>query len=363
MQKAKVCFAASCTVTILNKNDNIKSRRNLVGGQAVIEGVMMKSGENYALAVRTDDGNSKVSTKKITSLRKKYKILNLPLIRGVVNMVESLILSYSTLSDSLKMLGIDEFEEETELEKWLKAKVGFKLVNIIMGVAMVFAVVLAIFLFKLVPAALAKVIDEYVVSIGVFKSVIEGAVKIGIFVLYIWVVSFMKDIRRTFEYHGAEHKSIACFESGDELTPANAKKHTRFHPRCGTSFIFVVLLLSIIIFSFIPWGSLAVRMLLQLLLLPLLVGLSFEFIMYAGRHDNIVTKILSAPGLWMQRLTTKEPDEAQLEIAILALKRALPDMYPEEVGNTDGACDEINNNGEEDTFDSNVTGEDDIQDI
>ena len=165
---------------------------------------------------------------------------------------------------------------------------------------------------------------------GVVRSIVEGVVKMGLFILYIALMGLIPDMRRTFEYHGSEHKSIACYESGMELTPENAAKCTRFHPRCGTSFIFVVLIISIIVFSFIPWDEFWARLGLQLLLLPVVIGLGFEFIMYAGCHQNLLTKILSAPGLWVQRLTTKEPSLDQLEVAIASLKAALPDEFPPE---------------------------------
>ena len=167
--------------------------------------------------------------------------------------------------------------------------------------------------------------------IGPFRSVIEGLIRMAIFIAYVWAVSLMPEIRRTYEYHGAEHKSVACFERGLPLTPENAKTCTRFHPRCGTSFIFVMLLLSIIVNSFLTWDNVWIRFASKLLTIPLIVGLGFEFIMYAGRHDNLFTKIVSAPGLWMQRITTREPDEAQLAVAIAAIMGAIPEAFRDEV--------------------------------
>lgn len=303
---------------------------NKVGGQAVLEGVMMKGGENVALAVRSEDGTIKLDTKKHVSVRKKYKICRVPVIRGAVNMVETFMLSYSTLEKSAEMLGIDTSEPETKFEKWLTEKLGDSIMKVLMGVSVVFGVALALFLFKFLPSWVAWALG-LVVDIGtVVRSIIEGVVKMGLFILYIALMGLLPDMRRTFEYHGSEHKSIACYESGMELTPENAAKCTRFHPRCGTSFIFVVLIISIIVFSFIPWDDFWARIGLQLLLLPWVVGLGFEFIMYAGRHQNLLTKILSAPGLWVQRLTTKEPSLDQLEVAIASLKAALPDEFPPE---------------------------------
>ena len=300
-------------------------RLGKVGGQAVLEGVMMKSGDRYALSVRTDDG-IKTELDSAVSIRKKYKILNIPIVRGVVNMAESFSLSFKTLSKSAEMVGIEDGEPESKFERWLTEKLGDKLMNIIVGIAGVLGVVLAMFLFMYLPSLITSLFDGIIPeNWGWLKTIIEGVVKIAIFVGYMVAVSFMPDIKRTFEYHGAEHKSIACYESGMELTPENAAKCTRLHPRCGTSFIFVVLIISILIFMLpiFPWDNKLLRV------LPLIAGLSFEFIMYAGKHDNFLTKILSAPGLGMQKITTREPTLEQLEVAIKSLKAALPDEFPE----------------------------------
>ncbi len=301
-----------------------------VGGQAVLEGVMMKSGDRYALSVRVPEGiKSEISTS--VSLRKKYKIFGLPLIRGVVNMIESFVLSYKTLERSLEMLGIEEEEEPGKFEKWLTDKLGDKLMTVLMGFAGVLGVLLAMFLFMWLPATVVSLFGDSI-SAGWVKTLLEGIIKIAVFILYMWLVSFMPDIKRTFEYHGAEHKSIACYESEMELTPENAAKCTRLHPRCGTSFIFVILILSILVFSLpiIPWDNTLLRVGAKLLFLPIVVGVSFEFIMYAGKHENVLTKILSAPGLAMQKITTREPTLDQLEVAIKSLKLALPEEFPDE---------------------------------
>ena len=204
--------------------------------------------------------------------------------------------------------------------------------NAIMGVAGFLGVVLGIGLFLVLPTLATKGLDMLLglagSALGVFKTLCEGLIRIGIFVGYILLVSLMPDIRRTFEYHGAEHKSIACYEAGVELTPENAKHYTRFHPRCGTSFIFIMLILSVLVFSFVTWDNIWLRLVLKPLLLPVICGIGFEFILYAGKHENLFTKIVSAPGLWMQRITTREPDLSQLEIAITALKSAMPDEFP-----------------------------------
>ncbi|MBQ4066966.1 MAG: DUF1385 domain-containing protein [Clostridia bacterium] len=312
-------------------------RLGKVGGRAVLEGVMMKSGDNVSLAVRKEDGTIEVKNSTHVSLRKKHKICNIPLIRGCVNMVETLIMSMGTLEDSANMLGIDETEEETKFEKWLRDKFGDKLMSVIMGIGMVLGIILSIGLFVLLPNFAVFGINALCEHFGDFslpslaQNAVSGVLRIAIFVGYILLVSLMKDIRRTFEYHGAEHKSIACYEAGEELTAENAKKYTRFHPRCGTSFIIIVLIISILATTFINWNTWSkwAIILTKLAMLPVIVGISFEFLIWAGKHPNPVTKFLSAPGLWMQRITTREPDEGQLEVAITALKNAMPSEFPE----------------------------------
>lgn len=313
----------------MSEKSCINPRMNRVGGQAVLEGVMMKSGENVALSVRKEDGTIDTETKKFVSVRKKYKILNIPVVRGVVNMVETFRLSYSILGRNAEILGIDDFEAESKFEKWLRDKFGDKLMGVIMSIAMVFGVALAMFLFSYLPLIMVENLNK-VVELGWFRNLIQGLIKIAIFVGYILLISLMPDMKRTFEYHGAEHKSIACYEAGVDLTPENAAKYTRLHPRCGTSFIFVVLIISILVFSLLPWSNRWLRLALQFACLPPVIGLSFEFIMYAGKHDNILTKILSAPGLAMQKITTREPSLDQLEVALTSLKAAMPDEFPPE---------------------------------
>lgn len=309
-----------------------KSRLGLVGGQAVLEGVMMKSGDDVNLAVRSEDGSITTHATVFTSLRKKYKICRVPLIRGCVNFVESMMLSMNTLTHSMEMLGIEDDEPETKFDKWISEKLGDKMFQIISAIGMVLGLVLGIGLFLLLPTYATKGLDMLTGGhIGPFRSIIEGLIRMAIFVGYVWLVSLMPEIRRTYEYHGAEHKSVACFEAGLPLTPENAAKCTRFHPRCGTSFIFVMLIISVIVNSFLTWDNMLIRVASKLITLPLIVGLGFEFIMYAGKHDNLFTKIVSAPGLWMQRITTKEPDEKQLSVAIEAILGAIPVDFREEV--------------------------------
>jgi len=316
-------------------------RLGKVGGQAVMEGIMMKSGEKYSVAVLQENGSVTVVDGTHSSIRKKNKLLNLPLIRGVVNFVETMILSYKTLSVSADAFMGEIEEEETKFEKWLTEKLGAKLMDVVMSIAMVLGVCLGVGLFIWLPDLVLDFIEWLgKFSFGIWRALLSGFIKIGIFILYIFLVSRMSYIRRTFEFHGAEHKSIACYEAGEELTPENAKKYTRFHPRCGTSFIFVIMLLGILVFTLvfmIPGANSAwyIRLPLRILLLPVIVGLGYEYIMYAGKHSNSMTRIFSAPGLWMQRLTTREPDLAQLKVAIIALKCAMPDQFPRDEVNAE----------------------------
>ncbi len=313
------------------KEEKPKNERlGKVGGSAVLEGVMMRSGERVAVAVRKEDGSIAREASSTVSLRKRYAFFRIPFIRGIVSFVESMALSYKTLMRSADLLGIDDGEDDDAAVRWLRSKLGNNFMNALMSVAAVLGALIGFALFLYLPAFLTKLLDNALGGIGWFKNLFEGLIKIAIFIAYIALVSLMKEMRRTFEYHGAEHKSIACYEKGLELTPENAKTCTRFHPRCGTSFIFVILILSILVNSLINWDiALYLRVIFKLCLLPVIVGIGFEFISYAGKHENLFTKIISAPGLCMQRLTTREPDLDQLEIAITSLKYAMPDEFPE----------------------------------
>ncbi len=309
-------------------------RMNKVGGQAVLEGIMMKAGTKCATAVRTPDGAVAVDSHEFISVRKKHKFLNMPILRGIINFVETLRLSFQTLTLSAELGGLDLEEDETKFEKWLKNKCGVRFFDILMVIAAILGIGLSIFLFMYLPALCADGLDYLIPgALGAWRAVIEGVIKIVIFISYIVLVSLNSDIRRTFEYHGAEHKTIACFEAGVELTPENARRYSRFHPRCGTSFMFVMILLGIFAGLFVrlalPDLPNYLYVVIRLLILPLVVGLGYEFIMLAGKHDVLLTRILSAPGLWMQRLTTKEPNESQLEVAIIATKCALREEFPD----------------------------------
>ncbi len=327
---------------------NTSCRLGTVGGQAVIEGVMMKSKELVALSVRQADGNIVTETQKFTTIRNKHRLFRLPVIRGIINFAETMVLSFKTLNRSADLLGIEE--EPSKLEKWLEKKLGKSITAIASVIGTVLGLALSIFLFMYLPALVSDLIDKIYYNMYL-KSVIEGVMKIVIFIGYIALVGLIPDMKRTFQYHGAEHKSIFCHESGQELTPENVKKQSRFHPRCGTSFLFVMMFLGILISVFYIDLPRLPRVAVKLCTLPLIVGVGFEFIKFAGTHDNFLIRALSAPGLWVQRLTTKEPDLQQIEVAISSLKASLPDIYPSESQNF--LTDENNTADAEDTIGEN----------
>ncbi len=310
----------------MDKNkDCLDCRRNKVGGQAVIEGVMMKNGEDVCLAMRKEDGTVEIARSKFVSVRKKHKWLNIPLLRGMIGFVESLILSFKTLNKSTEMLGLEEEAKDGDEKSSGASMVFLTILSAILGVG------LAVVLFMWLPGFITSLIERLTGPINMYlKAAVEGVMKIIIFILYLLSTTLMKDIRRVFQYHGAEHKSIACFEAGMELTPENARKCTRFHPRCGTSFMFVMLLIGILAGMFIPvWDNTFLRAAIKLAILPVIVGIGYEFIMFAGKHDNFITRFFSAPGLWMQRISTREPDDYQLAIAICAIKSSMPEEFPD----------------------------------
>ncbi|MEG1781727.1 MAG: DUF1385 domain-containing protein [Oscillospiraceae bacterium] len=288
-----------------------------IGGQALIEGIMMKGPEKYSIAIRTPNGEIDVQTWNNAPL--KFK--NIPILRGVVNFFGSLVTGYKSLMHSADLSLMEE--EPSKFEIWLGKTFGKKGSDIITMAAGVLGGGLALVLFMILPTTITGIIN-WLLPLGGFKALVEGVLKLCIFLLYLWAVSKQSDIKRVFSYHGAEHKTIACYEAGEELTVENVKKHTRFHPRCGTSFIFIVLVVSIIIFSFVPWHSTFYRVLLKLVTLPLIVGISYEILRATGKYSNFCTKILAAPGLWFQRLTTNEPDEDMIEVAIASVKAILP---------------------------------------
>ena len=311
-----------------------KIHKTSVGGQALIEGVMMQGPKGMATAIRKPDGDILTEYHTVKHIKDKYKFLGFPVIRGIVNFVESMMMGYKTLMYSAEVSGMEEFDEQdlNKFEKWMNDKFGEKLMGFITALGSVLGVCLAFLLFMYFPVLVFNKANEWLGgAITDYQGLIEGLLKILIFVSYIAVVSRMKDIKRLFMYHGAEHKSIACYEAGMELTVENVRKSCRFHPRCGTSFIFVILIFSIIFYTVLAklFPVIAAQrilwMLLKLIFLPIIMGVCYEFIKYAGKHDNLFVKIVSAPGLWMQRLTTKEPTDDIIEVGIEAIKAVITD--------------------------------------
>ena len=293
----------------------------MIGGQALIEGLMMKGPEKTCAAIRKPDGEIHTEVTKTAH----NPVRKIPFLRGPVAMILSLKEGYGAINKSAEIALTEEQQEEQKgkFDKWFDKTFGDKGGAVISVVAMILGVALAIFLFMMAPAFLVNLISSFY-ELGAFKTLVEGIIKIIIFIAYLFLITRMKDIHRVFEYHGAEHKTITCYEYGDELTVENVKKHSRFHPRCGTSFIFIVLIISIIIFSFITWGNLFVRVGLKILTLPVVMGISYEIIMFAGKYDNIFCRVVSAPGIWIQRLTTFEPDDEEIEVAITAFNAVAP---------------------------------------
>ncbi len=316
-------------------------KKTRIGGQALIEGIMMKGVSKGAMAVRMKDGSIDVEEWDIPDGKWYEKA---PIIRGSINFVKTLSEGMKYMTKSAEKSGMmDDDSEETpsKFEEWLSKKLGEKATSVIMGAAMIITIPVFLFLFLFVPSYIFTGIEYLAgeVDISVWRTVFEGVLKIAMFVGYMALVAQMKDIKRTYEYHGAEHKTITCYEQGQELTVENVKKMCRFHPRCGTSFIIITLLVSILVYMVVPitpdmfkaWLgiesdgiAILLRVVCKLILLPLVVGISYELIKLAGRYTNIFTKIISAPGLWMQRLTTREPDDSQIEIAIAAITPCLP---------------------------------------
>lgn len=302
-----------------------------IGGQAVMEGVMMRGPKEIATAVRKSDGEIIIDKKGISSVLMKYKVLKLPIIRGCINFFESLIVGVKALMFSADQYDLEDGEayEPSKFEAWLDRKFGDKIKDITIYASVVIALICGVGLFMLLPNVITGFFSKFVTN-NILRNLVEGGIRIVIFLGYMILVSQMKDIQRVFEYHGAEHKTIACYEHGEELTPENARKFCRLHPRCGTSFLLIVMVVSIIAFSFLGWGPVWQRLLLRLALLPVVAGISYEAIKFAGRSENRVVQLLTKPGLWLQYLTTREPDDSQLEVAIAAMQSVLTDNKEED---------------------------------
>ncbi len=299
--------------------------RTSIGGQALLEGILMRGPEKTAIVVRKPDGSFAVQEGPVKAVKDKYPILGWPFIRGTVNFIESMVTGVKAInySSEVSMEG-DETMEKDKLDLWLEKKLGGeKAGKVITAIAVVLSVLLSVGLFMLLPTFLVGLLDGVIPS-RLLLNLLEGVVRICIFIIYIWLCSRLQDIRRVWMYHGAEHKTIHCYEKGLELTVENCRVQKRNHPRCGTSFLFIVMIISILVFAVVQWSSPLARMALRIALLPIVVGISYELIRFAGRHDNWFTSLISAPGRWMQMLTTAEPEDEMLEVAIEALKLVIP---------------------------------------
>lgn len=290
-------------------------KKTSIGGQAVIEGVMMKGPEDIAIAVRKPDGEIALSREKLKSSRKT--ISKIPVVRGVFAFVDALVIGVKALSFSAEFFEEEEEDKDKKHSKWDE----FLEKNMVV-IAVFLSILFSMGLFILLPTLVVNFIGGISKS-PLIMNLAEGLVRITIFIGYIAAISGMKDIKRVFEYHGAEHKTIFCYENGEELTVDNVRKYKRLHPRCGTSFLFIVMIVSILLFSFFRWPNLLVRLITRIALMPLVAGISYEIIKWAGRSDSKLVCVVSAPGLWLQKITTREPDDSQIEVAIESLKNVL----------------------------------------
>ena len=304
-----------------------------IGGQALMEGIMMRGPLKSTVGVRRTDGSIELEEIKPLNLTQKYKILRLPILRGVAGMIDSLVTGNKALMMSAdKMVEGEEAagieEEPSKLDLWLDKHFGEKAVGVIMGISTTVAVLFCVAVFFFVPTWLFNLLANAVPALNdqmIWRSAFEGILRIVLFLIYMALVTLNKDIKRVFQYHGAEHKTIFCYEHGLELNVENVRKQTRFHPRCGTSFIVLMLIVGILIGLFIPFTNVWLRSAVKILLLPVTVGIGYELIRICGRHDNIITHIIAAPGMWMQHLTTKEPKDEMIEVAIAAMKDVIPE--------------------------------------
>ncbi len=323
----------------MSKKKSEKKEYIAVGGQALMEGIMMRGPKGTAMSLRLPDGSIETQMKNFTSIRKKNKFFNIPVLRGVVSFVESMIFGYKLLMESAEKTSLDFEEEENEskLDKWLSEHFGPKMMAVIGVIGAVLGIGLAFMLFMWMPSFLFDIVNDKLLggSIETFRALFEGIIRVVIFVVYMALVAQMKEIRRVYMYHGAEHKTIFCFEHGNDLTVENIRKEKRFHPRCGTSFIFVTIILSILISAVVSilfpalTENRVIWIATKVLIMPVIMGIGFEFIQLAGKYNNAFTRFLSMPGLLMQRVTTVEPTDDIIEVAIESMKAALTGEVPE----------------------------------
>ena len=299
-----------------------KEHKTSIGGSAVMEGVMMRGPKDIATAVRKPDGEIVLDKRPVSSIVTKLHLKKIPIVRGVFAFFDSMICSVRALMWSAEFFDIEGEESQSKFDKWLEDKFGDKIKDIVIYFSVFVSLILSIGLFFVLPNIITGFLSKFIQS-SLLMTAIEGVLRMGIFLGYVLLVSQMEDIKRVFQYHGAEHKTIFCYEKGLELTVENARTMTKLHPRCGTSFLVFVMIISIILFSFISWQSFWIRLGLRLLLLPVVAGLSYEVIHWAGKSDSKIVCIISRPGMWLQKITTREPDDSQLEVAIAAMKAVL----------------------------------------
>lgn len=293
-----------------------------IGGQAVIEGVMMRGPKEYAVAVRTPDGEIVVDKHEVSSVMQKHKILKIYILRGIISFFESLVVGMKSLMFSADFFDVEE--EPSKFDKWLDEKLGDKAKTLVIYLSVLISILLCVGMFILLPTVIAGFFFENEGDTRVWFNIVEGVLRIGIFLTYIVAISKMEDIQRVFQYHGAEHKTIFCYEAGEELTVENVRKQSRLHPRCGTSFLLIVMVLSIIIFSFFSATSIWVAILQRVILIPLVAGISYEIIKFVGKSDNKFICLFNKPGMWFQKFTTREPDDSQIEVAIKSFESVMP---------------------------------------
>lgn len=301
----------------MEKKEHITS----IGGSAVMEGVMMRGPKEIATAVRKPDGEIEIDRRAVSSLVTKYHVNKIPVIRGVFAFFDSMISSIRALMWSAEFVDLED-DSESKFDKWLTEKFGDKVKDIVIYFSLFISVIFSVGLFFVLPHFITSLLENVIES-NLIKTLIEGVIRISIFLGYVLLASRMEDIKRVFQYHGAEHKTIFCYEAGLDLTVENARNMSRLHPRCGTSFLVYVMIISIILFSFVSWGNMWIRLGMKLLLLPVVAGISYEIIRWAGRSKNKVVCVISRPGMWLQNITTREPDDSQLEVAIESMKAVL----------------------------------------
>jgi len=306
------------------KDKGSKDFRTSIGGQALIEGIMMRGPKKQAIVVNTKDGFV-TKTEDLKLMKDKYPIVGFVFIRGVVNFMNSMSIGMRAIMFSADQLPEEEIEEPSKFDKWVEKRIGTaRAEKALITFSVFLGIALSVGLFMLLPTFIAGFFTEYIEH-RILRNLIEGGLRITIFISYLWLTTGLSDIKRVWAYHGAEHKAIFCYEKGLPLTVENVMAQSKLHPRCGTSFMFIVMIVSILVFSFTTWNNLWIRIALRLALLPVVVAISYEIIKLAGRYDNLLTRIISAPGRALQRLTTREPDEKMVETAIQAINLVIPE--------------------------------------